>query len=1784
MTKRFFGLTVVAMVMGLASPAWATLALTVDPISLGSVHVDNTGTGSCTTCTATIAASVTASMAPTETYTSIALTGISGSSDLDCSSQVTFNPSSQTVSSSVASSMNIIYKPIKRGNLNCLATFKNGATSDGTFTLSATGLAPAITVAATTNFGSARVNNSALTSTSNTLSVMVSNTGNADLTLGSLNQTGSTDYMVSGTIPAVIVAGGTASFSVTFDPTAAGSPITGNLQFIGSDASATGDLAISASNALTGIGTTAVITVPANLNFNTVANGTPSTKSISVSNTGAAPKGPLTLTSATITPTTSGSTWFTFAANGASACNGNTSCTFNSVINGSAQNVDVVCNPNPSTISGTQTATVAFTSDTDAGGTTVTTLSCTAGRPDVSITTTAIAFGDQRVGAASAAMPLGITNSGNIATNYALVKSGTNSADFAIGGPGCASSGSIGAGVTLACTVTFTPSSLGPRAVSLTLTTADPDPGDDTRIISLTGNGVEPQISTVATLDFGTIDIGSSSGTKTLTVTNTGTQDLVISSATIDVGGTVYSQLTGMATTITPGSNTAFTFTCSPTAQGANAGNFKIVSNSFTNATTNVGFTCNGQRGVLVGNPLAIDFGPVPMNMLVQRNLTISNTGNLAITGLTATLSSATQGYSIDATTPVNATIAAGGNQVLKIDFLPPDGSAGGPATITFNGTWTGVAAHAVQIIVTLNGDGLTADVNLSPMAIDYGSFRWDAPQSKTLCIINGSEAAVKVIDIAINPMVGTMAGEFTRGTMKLEPGGCGVATGSSTVNTLSPAPSLATNAALEVTFIATPAARIGTLGATVMVTTDLVVNPIKTATLMGTSTSGIVMISQPTLDLGPVDVDTGPANATVTVTNMGTATLDLGTFTKVQSDASLTITLPGAQMLAPGASAQVMVAYDPSIVAASTAMISFPVTHLVTGALTGQIMISGRGIDRLFKVTPDAEGVTFAPTFKNPGTMATTADVTVSNAGEAPLHITNVTVTPSVYTLAAGGTAVDIPGNGSHVFKVAFTPTVVGAAPPGLITFMQDDDQRVMAAVTLNGLGIGRQVTMDPMTTIDLGYTGVGVPVTITDALRVTSMDAVHTFKIKKITLDQDLPFTIDNTPTDAGVDLGPAESKSFDITFSADTPGVFTTTATLFLDEDPDAQAMVTLQGHAEFVDLHGSGGCSTSGQNLDGGAVLVLGAIGLGIGRRRRRKQQLASVALAAGALLVAPRAFADGSPGDLDVGVFNPTPATTVGGFQLVSPEVGANGDWVAGGVVSYASNPLVAQSELGTAKLIGQRTMFDIGGAYAFLDRFEAGARMPLYSQSGDLSGNSHPLQGFEAAKGTARGDLSVFGKARLVDTNFVTLGIGLQVTLPTATSGQYTGTDMPEVTALALGAFVPHPRLTVTANVGGIVRKKVEAANISQGSGLQWGGGVAFRALDKLWIAAEVFGELMPSGHKTQKTDGSNMVSTTGLSPVEGLLGINYRLERRLTVGLAAGRGLSSGLGAPDLRGVFAITFAPGTPELRPIHPPPPPHIDGDADGDGILDSKDKCPNEAEDKDGFEDDDGCPDLDNDHDGIPDAKDKCPLDPEDKDGFQDDDGCPDKDNDNDGIPDDKDKCPNQPEDKDGFQDLDGCPDPDNDHDGIPDAQDKCPNEPETINGIQDDDGCPDKGDSVVVVSPDRLETLEAIQFNGTKINKASFNVLGQVAATLRAHPEIIRVRVTTHVQPTTNVAKDQETTEKRATVVRDWLIQWGIAASRVEARGFGGTKPLVPSTQSGAAQVNDRLELIILERK
>ena len=327
---------------------------------------------------------------------------------------------------------------------------------------------------------------------------------------------------------------------------------------------------------------------------------------------------------------------------------------------------------------------------------------------------------------------------------------------------------------------------------------------------------------------------------------------------------------------------------------------------------------------------------------------------------------------------------------------------------------------------------------------------------------------------------------------------------------------------------------------------------------------------------------------------------------------------------------------------------------------------------------------------------------------------------------------------------------------------------------------------------------------------------------------------------------------------------------------------------------------------------------------------------------------------------------------------------------------------------------------------------------------------------------------------------------------------------------------------------------------------------------DQFMISGEVFG----------RTAANSTVDfwTKNQTPVEVLGGFKWLPDFGFTLGVGGSAGVTAGYGAPDWR-VFAM-LGYTMPEDKKAP---------DADGDGIPDELDKCPNEAEDFDDFQDEDGCPDLDNDGDGILDVDDKCPNEPEDMDGFEDEDGCPDPDNDGDDILDVDDQCPNDA----GTLENNGCPDPDRDGDGVPDRIDNCPDDPGTV----ENQGCQEK--QLVVIGVGQLEILEKVYFKSgsAKLQKRSWALLDNVAAVLIAHPEIKKIRVEGHSDKTGSLKFNMILSKKRANTVVRYLVGRGqVTKSRLVAQGFGPKKPLVPDAKTKQEQaMNRRVEFHIVTK-
>lgn len=240
---------------------------------------------------------------------------------------------------------------------------------------------------------------------------------------------------------------------------------------------------------------------------------------------------------------------------------------------------------------------------------------------------------------------------------------------------------------------------------------------------------------------------------------------------------------------------------------------------------------------------------------------------------------------------------------------------------------------------------------------------------------------------------------------------------------------------------------------------------------------------------------------------------------------------------------------------------------------------------------------------------------------------------------------------------------------------------------------------------------------------------------------------------------------------------------------------------------------------------------------------------------------------------------------------------------------------------------------------------------------------------------------------------------------------------------------------------------------------------------------------------------------------------------------------------------------------------PKPKAAEKDSDGDGVVDSKDKCPNtQAGRKVNAE---GC-ELDSDGDGVVDGQDRCPNTAAGrKVNAQ---GC-ELDSDGDGVVDSQDKCPNTPAGR--KVNAEGC-ELDSDGDGIVDAQDKCP----TV-FAKTADGCP----LPVVAVPKKL-VLEGVNFDNDKadLRPEALTVLDQAADSLKEWGDV-KVEVAGHTDSVSSDKHNLRLSQRRADAVRRYLISKGIAADRLTAKGYGESSPVAGNDTAADRYKNRRVELV-----
>jgi outer membrane protein OmpA-like peptidoglycan-associated protein len=117
---------------------------------------------------------------------------------------------------------------------------------------------------------------------------------------------------------------------------------------------------------------------------------------------------------------------------------------------------------------------------------------------------------------------------------------------------------------------------------------------------------------------------------------------------------------------------------------------------------------------------------------------------------------------------------------------------------------------------------------------------------------------------------------------------------------------------------------------------------------------------------------------------------------------------------------------------------------------------------------------------------------------------------------------------------------------------------------------------------------------------------------------------------------------------------------------------------------------------------------------------------------------------------------------------------------------------------------------------------------------------------------------------------------------------------------------------------------------------------------------------------------------------------------------------------------------------------------------------------------------------------------------------------------------------------------------------------------------------------VKVTEKKLELLEKVYFDTsrTSIKKTSLPLLDEVAQVLGANPGVKRVVVEGHSDNVGAGDKNQALSDGRAAAVREYLVKKGIAPDRIEAKGFGETRPIADNKTAAGREMNRRVEFVI----
>ena len=477
--------------------------------------------------------------------------------------------------------------------------------------------------------------------------------------------------------------------------------------------------------------------------------------------------------------------------------------------------------------------------------------------PLATVLTTALTFTNQAVNTISTAQTVTLSNAGAAPLmGISIAMSGGNATEF-VQTNTCGTI--LSPGVTCSISVTFSP--LAPAgAKSATMNITSSDTTNPTIPVMLTGTGVAVAATSVvpASLTFGNQLLTTISAPQTITVTNTGSASVTILSTGFtgtNVSEFLQSAPTGSCPSIAPGFSCSIGVSFAPTTPiGAKQAAFVITTDLPVNPVFTIPLSGTGVAPVAGVTPASLVYGAQLVNTTsAPQTVTLSNTGNLALAGITTAITGANAGdFAISATT-CNAFVATGANCTISVTFRPLSG-ASRTATLTIGSN----DPVTPTFTVSLSGTATGPIAGVSPTSVSFGSVLVSTTSAtQTVTLSNTGTAPLAISSISVP------AGDFL--------------VSSQTCTT-----SLAAGGTCSININFTPTIR-GTQASPLTITSSDTLTPTLTVPLNGTGIQPVAGVAPATLTFATQVLATNSAPLTATLSNTGNMALTIGSIARLR-------------------------------------------------------------------------------------------------------------------------------------------------------------------------------------------------------------------------------------------------------------------------------------------------------------------------------------------------------------------------------------------------------------------------------------------------------------------------------------------------------------------------------------------------------------------------------------------------------------------------------------------------------------------------------------------------------------------------------------------------------------------------------------------------------------------------------------------------------------------------------------------------------------------------------------